>query len=293
MADCQVDINFNDLVESAFNNVFVKPFPLGAYPLKNNSVGISNLSFPNSIFNITSATTNSRFNNNAFQYIWIDNVVYNVVLPDGIYEIEDINNFLINTFISNGHYLLDGNGNYVVYLQLQVNPTQYTITLNAFPVPTSLPTGYTNPASLVFPVTPTTPQLTVLSTNNFGLVIGFEAGNYPPAQQSTNYSVQSTKAPQVNPISTIYILCNLANNPLEKQCTTVFSFNLNGVPAGTVYTPNISVVRYVPVFRSQFTDVQLTFVDQNYNPIYINDTRISIGVYIRNNDPYSEAFFKQ
>jgi hypothetical protein len=293
MSDCQVDLNYTNLVPSAFNNVYRKIFPLGSFPLKNNSAGISNLAIPNSIFNVTSATTMNRFNNNFFQYIWIDNVTYDVVLPDGIYEVSDINAFLINTFISNGHYLLDSNSNYVVYLQLQVNPTAYAITLNAFPVPDTLPTGWSNPASLVLPGSPTTPQLVVPSTNKFGLLIGFNGGTYPSTQQSTNYSIDSQIAPQINPISVIYVLCNLVNNPLEIPCTIIYSFDFNGVPAGTVFKPNINVVRFVPVFRSQFTEVEISFVDQDFNPIYINDTRISIGVYIKNNDPLSETFISQ
>lgn len=292
MSDCQIDINYTNLVSSAFNNQYTKNFPQGAYPLKNNSIGVSSLFFPNSIFNVSGLYTNSGFNNNSFSYIWWDNVTYTMTLPDGLYEVADINNYLLNTMISNGHYLLDANGDYVVYLQIQVSPTIYAVVINAFPVPTSLPTDYTNPAGMSFPATTTTPQIVIPSTNNFGLLLGFSSGTYPSSQQTTNYSVSSDLTPQINPISVIYMLCDVVYNPLEVPSTIIYSFSLNGVASGTVYNPNINLVRFVPVARSQFTGITIRFVDQDFQPIYINDTRISVGIYIKNNDPLSDGFSK-
>eukprot|EP00952_Eustigmatos_sp_NYUAD-ZCMA_P003085 13407-Eustigmatos_ZCMA.PRE.1 len=67
--------------------------------------------------------------------------------------------------VSNGHYLTDSNGDYVYYIEFQENSVYYAVQLNCYYVPTALPSGYSNPASMTFPATNKTPQVVIPSTN--------------------------------------------------------------------------------------------------------------------------------
>ena len=163
-------LNSNNVVDNGNNDTMIYKFPAGAVTFNRNVIAISSISLYFSWFNITSATTNSEYNNNSYEYVWYGSTgasTYTVTMPDGYYEISDINAYLQSVLVSNGHYLTDSSGNYVYYLQLEVNQTEYAVQFNSYPIPSSLPSGYSNPASMSFPSADTTPQITILSTNNF------------------------------------------------------------------------------------------------------------------------------
>ena len=127
--------------------------------------------------------------NNTFQYQWTvgsTTTTYDVVLPDGLYEVADINAYLQAEFIENGHYLKNADEENVFYAEFVVNKTNYGITLNTYPVPTSLPTGFTQPVQDAqstattaawpgYPATTFNPNIKMVSTNNFHKLIGFSS----------------------------------------------------------------------------------------------------------------------
>ena len=62
----------------------------------------------------------SPLGNNIFSYTWkVGSTVttYTVTIPDGLYEISDLNSYLQYKFIANGHYLTQWLG--LVYIQPQ------------------------------------------------------------------------------------------------------------------------------------------------------------------------------
>ena len=65
------------------NSTFHYAFPQSVV-FKNQEIALSSLTMFNSVYNISSA-----LNNNKFQYVW-NSTLYTLTLPDGIYEVFDI-----------------------------------------------------------------------------------------------------------------------------------------------------------------------------------------------------------
>ena len=123
----------------------------------------------------------------------------NLTIPDGNYNVSQLNAFLLDYLIDNKYYLINPAGDIVVYLQLIENPTFYKIQFNAFLVPTALPGGWTDPG-FSFPAVSETPQLIVPATN-FRDLIGFNAGTYPSVPSAIDYTKLSDYTPQISPVS--------------------------------------------------------------------------------------------
>lgn len=281
-----VIINSGNLVSNSYNDTYKYSFPLGSVYFKNDQIGVSNISIFYSWKNITSATTGGGYNNNSFSYIWIDGTTNTVTMPDGFYEISDINSYLQNVMVTNGHYLVDSNGDYVYYLELASNVTYYAIQLNAYAVPTSAQATtleYTQPSSATwsFPSSAKTPQF-VISSSNFTKIIGFTAGTYPTTQQSSNYSITSNNgAPQVTPVSSLIVSCSLVNNSYSIPSTLLYSFSPN-----TTFGSQIQIsppqISYVDIQNGSYNDFQIQFFDQSLNRVEIQDTNLVVLFSIKN-----------
>ena len=135
---------------------------------------------------------------------------YTVSIPAyTTWDINGLNSLLESVMITNGHYLVNSAGQNVYYAQLSPNPPYYRTTYQTTLVPTSLPTGWTNPASFPFPVIASNVLLQI-SDSQAQIVLGFNAGTYPSATTGAIYNVNGQNAPQVNPYSTIIVKSNIA-----------------------------------------------------------------------------------
>jgi len=245
---------------------------------KGDQIALQNIIIPYSWFNINS----SLYNNNTFSYTWFNGVTYTVTLANSYLSVSDINSALQYAFISNGHYLVNSSGQNVYYGQLIYNTSQYAVQWNSYPIPSTLPSGWTNPASLTLPSNssvPSTPILNISSTNNFGTIIGFSAGSYPSVAQTTNYSVISTLTPVGSPVNTVIMYCNLVRNPFSTPQNLLYSFTPN-----TSFGENISIsppqFAYVDIIEGTYSYVEIRFTDQNLNTLQINDNNLSIQLII-------------
>ena len=175
-------LNSQNVVNPAHgNNTLVYQFP-GSVSFPSNKIAIQSIAMYYSWQNVNSTT----LNNNKFNYAWMDDLgvtrVYNVVIPDGMYQLADINSYLQYVFISHGQYLIDAAGNNVYYAEMDLNPNLYAVQINTFAVPTALPTGWTVPVARPaagiqgwpgFPPVTFNPILIILQ--NFNELIGFAA----------------------------------------------------------------------------------------------------------------------
>lgn len=282
-------LNANNVVQNSLNDTYRYYFPNGAVDFKNDEVAVASISIYFSWYNITSATTGSQYNNNTYQYIWTDgggSATYTITMPDGYYEIDTLNAYLQSQLVLNGHYLVDGTGDYVYYLEIVANQTYYGVQLNSYALPTALPAGWSNPAAIVFPAVASTPQFVILPTNNFQNVIGFNAGTYPPVVQATNYSILSQNTPQITPVSSLIMTCTLLNNKYALPNTLLYSFNVQGTQFGGLYTLNAPQFAFVSIQDGQYTDFTVQFFDQNLNRIAINDSNIVIMLVIARKEQY-------
>jgi len=239
--------------------------------------------------NINSTT----LNNNKFNYAWMDGLgvttVYNVVIPNGMYELADINSYLQYVFISNGQYLIDATGNNVYYAEMVLNPNLYAVQINTFAVPTTLPTGYTVPVARPvagvagwpgFPPVTFNPILTILQ--NFNLLIGF-AANFTTSENigvGTNLSYLSTTAPELQPNSSIYFSMSNITNPYSNPSSIIFSLS----PAVNF---GEQIVEYPPQFAwnaltpGTYSQIRLQILGIDKTPLQIMDSNMTIVLQIR------------
>jgi len=239
-------------------------------------VGIQSLQVPYSFYNITQA-----YNNNSFGYK-LNGATYVLTLADGFYETSDLNNSFQNLMYNNGHYLLDSNNNPYYFAQLSTNQNLYGIQYDAFVIPTSLPAGYTNPANVLYNTvtlsTPTVMQL-YIPNNNFTKIIGWNAGTYPVVPQTTVYSGISSIAPNLTPVNSVIIRCSLCYNKFSNVMDSFFMFAPN-----VTFGSNINIQPSYPCWLDTkvgtFQSIEIQFVDQNFNPIAMKDSNISVQLLI-------------
>lgn len=280
-------VNNTHLVNDGKNSKFEYYFPV-PQNFKNDLIAVASLSMYNSWYNISAANKN-----NQFKYTWIDGTDYTITMEDGNYEISSVNAFLQSIMVSNGHYLENSSGDYVYYLEFKVNATTYKIEINSYNVPTSTEASnlnYTQPSNATwsFPVAGgiTNPSITILnddSNKNFQKIVAFQAGTYPTDNTTNNiqtFASNTGLAPQVSPVSTISVLCNLAKNDIANPNTILYAFAPQG-SFGSQISLNFPELVYTELQDGAANKLTITLTDQNYNPITIQDEQIVIVLSIK------------
>ncbi len=279
MPNYTIAINSNN-VSGANKNQYNYNFINGSFKVgEGATISIRSVVIPYSWFNVNS----SYYQNQSFQFTWADGSLWNVTLPNGFYQVSDINQYLQEYFIANGLYLIDASGNNVYYIVLLSNQNYYANQILSYVVPLTLPSGYSQPSNIYsgFYPTPTaqTPLFTVLSAYpNFGSLIGFSVGSYPAVTQITNYSVLSNITPNLTPVNAIVMLCNLISNTVAMPSNILDSFTLQNTTFGSdgLYEPPYK--SEMKIKEGQYNSIQITFVDQNFNNIVMNDSNILINL---------------
>lgn len=229
--------------------------------------------------NITSLKSN-----NTFQIIHPTSggsTTLSMTIPDGGYEVADLAYFLKWDLIRKGYYIQNSsNGEYTVYCNLVANPSTYSVEFISYPVPTTLPSGFTAGPAISFPGTTRGPQL-VVSTNNFGTVIGYNAGTYPAVAPTVVTTSSSTKVPVVSDVQNVVLTLDSAFNPFAPNSQVIHSISPAGVSYGRLITSEPNELSFVPQqqgFRSEIT-IQLS--NQALQPIDLRDTDITLKLILR------------
>lgn len=292
-------LNQTNIVQDGQNNKLVYKFP-NSISLKDKYIAVSNVSMFYSWFNISQAQVN-----NTITYTWTIGTTpttFTVVIPDGLYEISDINTFLQWTMINNGHYLINSIGSYVYYFELLVNPSRYAIQINTYQVPTSLPSGFTQPAN--FPGYPTqtfNPIITIPPA--FNIIVGYPAyftsngniGNaYTPPNPTVNnnyvakngagtLSYLSSVSPQVQPNNNVLFSLSNINNPYSQPSSIIYSLNPNVAVGEQIYEtpPNFM---WNKLIDGTYNEIRLTFLSTNLEPLIIKDPNMTILLTIRDRE---------
>ena len=289
-------LNSNNIVQDGQNNKLLYQFP-NSVLFKANSIAVSSVSMYYSWFNIASI-----YQNNTFTYTWTSGTTtttYTVLIPDGIYEISDLNYFLQYTFIENGLFLVNGSGQNVYYAEFVLNPTRYAVQINTYLFPTSLPTDYTNPSSLVFPTDSFNPVITIPA--NLNIIMGFSP-NYttptninnayvPPANQSLilkntdtgTISCLSTQAPNLQPNSSIYLAVSNINNPYSLPSSIIYTIVPQG-GAGTLITDKPPQFIWNKLIDGTYNQMLVSFLGTDLQPIPLNDPQMTIMLAIKDAD---------
>jgi hypothetical protein len=249
------------------NSTYEFKFP-SSRTFKNAKLAMNSISLYYSWRNIK-----EEYNNNKFSYQISGYPVTNVVIPDGNYEVQDLNQFLQNEFIKNGHYIRDTEGNNVYWIEILTNPNIYAVQLNIFETPSSLPTGFSNPANFVFPAVAARPTITFNA--DFGKILGLSAGTYSAA------STLSTITPEVSPVSSVLVGCNLVNNEFTNPPDIIYSFTSGSTKYGSMIHVENSNLIFSDIRDGTYNSLVIRFYDNNFKKLDILDRSLIIYIIIK------------
>ena len=235
----------------------------------------SQVTIPYSWYNITTAqsvTIQWTVGVTVNSYVW--------TISAGFYTVSDLNLALQLFCTNNGLYLTSGSSN-VYYLSLYTNTALYKNQLIAELVPTSLPSGYTQPSGFVgYPTTTQTPRI-VLSTSSSQInsILGFATGSFPSVN-TANISVLSTIVPVGSAVNSLLMTCNLVNNPVAMPSNI-----LCGIPIDTTFGSNLNYApswqQWVKITPGRYSSITVQFLDQDFSPLTALDTNVLIVLNIR------------
>jgi len=290
-------LNQSNIVPNGNNSTLVYKFP-NSIKLTDKYIAVSSINMFYSWFNITAA-----LGNNILYFQWDSAGPFSTItIPDGLYEISQLNHFLQFYFIQNGYYYIDTNGTNVYMAEIILNTSRYAVQLNTFYnySAATLPANLSTPAS--FPGYPAQRQNPVITFPiNFNSIVGYTAGfsSNPnilnayvppvPSIKSQNYVAKSTigtlsylsnLSPQVQPNSNVLFSISNINSPYSQPSSVIYSIS-PAVAVGEQISdvpPNYCWVKLVDGTYSQLT---LTLLGNNLQPLVITDPNLTILLVIR------------
>lgn len=257
------------------NSTFRYYPPAGTISLNRSEIGLESISIPYSWFNITTAFNNRSIGSIAWPTGAASYDYYQVVFDEGFYTVDSLNAWIQNWMIQQGLYLINDSGEYVYYLEIVQNSTFYRLQWNLYDVPTSLPSGWSNPGGLVFPSTSRKPMITIGSSSNFGALIGFSAGTYNSA---TNLG---DLIPQLSPVTQIIVQTISLDNKYSTVPSNLHAFTVVNTTFGSMIQVEPPNITYVDVCDCSVNYIDIKLVDQNYNPLAFQDTAVLIKIIIK------------
>jgi len=271
-----------NVVQDGLNSSLVYNFP-NSIRFSDHSIAVAKISMYYSWTNINAFP----LANNTFQYQTIiggvTQAAVTVTIPDGVYEISQLNEFLQFTFINAGFYLINDLGQNVYYAEWIVNPTLYSIQINTYPVPTSLPLGWTQPINWIgYPTVTYNPSLILLA--NFNKILGFAINFTTPLSSGVGniLSFTSSIAPQVQPNPTLFVASSGIQNIYASPSSIIYSVTpVVAVGEQIVDTPNEYV--FSKFLEGTYSDIRLRFLGTDLNQIKLLDPTMTITLLIRDN----------
>jgi hypothetical protein len=280
-----VALNRSNIVNRT-NNVLRYELNNSSVNFKGTEVALASVQLYNSQFNIDAAT----YRNNTFSIIMPASgttLTIPFTLQDGYYSYSDLNNAIQLSLIQAGAYLIDAAGNNVFYIKISENSAYYACQVDVAGVPTTLPVGFTRPASGLYsstgsglPSSAFTPRL-VIDNSNFGNIIGFSPSTMPANWTTTTQSFLSTRTPQINPTSSFVIRCNLVNNSYSNPPDILSVFTTQGTSVGQMIDVKPAELAWLEVVDASRSYIQIEITDQDGGTVFFRDSNISIQLLLR------------
>ena len=269
-----------NIVPGSNNNTLIYQFP-SSVNFDNHSVAVAQV---NMFYSWTNINANP-LQNNKFSYSYdtgAGQVNFDVVIPDGIYEITDLNNFLQYTFITNGTYLVNDLGQNVYYIEFLLNPTLYAVQINTYPQLTALPVGWTNPSGLG--LGSTNANATITLTAKFNEILGFVAGYVTPqpAVPNTIFSVLSTVAPQVQPNPSVFLSMNCIQNIYAIPSSIIYAIT-PVTASGTQISDRPNQYSWNRLLSGTYNQLRIQLLGTDLGAINILDPNMTIILLIQDN----------
>jgi hypothetical protein len=300
-------LNQSNIVPDGKNNTLSYKFP-NSVSFPHHEIAIQNITMYYSWENINT----SPLSNDTFSYVWRvagTDTPYNIQIPNGLYEVSDLNYYLQYIFIKNGHYLINSAGKNVYYAEFLVNATRYAVQINTFPVPTSAGwtynsgtnqwtgntgtayAGWTTPTADTasgssawagFPTTTFNPELTI--PNNLNKILGFSTPN--PFKTSinsgvgTNLSYVSDTSPQVQPNSSVYVAISNIANKYAIPNSIIYSLSPS-VAFGEQIIEKPPQFAWNKLLSGTYNELRISILGINFQPLTILDPNMTLVLVIR------------
>jgi hypothetical protein len=284
MSTTNILINSSNVVTNSNNSKYEYYFPTPK-TMNNGSIALHSLQMYYSWFNINA----TLYNNHKFKYKWWNSNgdlvdTFTVTIPDGFYTITTLNLFFQSVLLKNLHYLYDTiSKQNIFFLEFVENSTYYSIQLNTVPMykSGSVPVDITKAGTWNYPTNKETPVVSILSTGNFKDLIGFNSGSYPETLKSSLYQKLSDYTPQLSPVSSVIVRCNLVSNDSAIPNDVLYSFSSGSTVWGGIIDvkPNSIYFNHIP--SGMYSKLTLTFYDQNHRNIHIKDSQLLMTLLIR------------
>ena len=290
-----VVLNQNNITSDGLNSELVYKFP-NSVMFKDKYIAVTSISMYYSWFNILSTQANNKLS-----YTWTAGGVtttYTITIPDGLYEIADLNRFIQFTCIQNSTYWIIAGANFYPF-EIIVNPNRYAVQLNTYLIPTALPASASVPGG--FPGWPTTTQNSqVTFSANFNQIVGYTAGfisngnvgnAYTPgtATTATNFasknsigtlSYLSNVSPQVQPNSNVLFNISNINNPYSQPSSVIYSLSPS-VSIGSQISVQPPNFMWNKLIDGMYNELRLQLKGTNGSRLQIQDPNMTILLTIR------------
>jgi hypothetical protein len=270
-------LNSKSVINNGNNNIFQYQFLNGFRIEDNAEICVSSVQVPYSWYNVSYFYQNTKFN-----LVFPTNattITIPVTIPDGFYTVPQLQSYIEQVCIINNYYLINTAGNYVYYVNLSYNIRAYKVQLICSLVPTTLPSGWTNPG-WTLPTVTRCPQIQVLD-NYFGKLIGFNIGTHPPTTTS-NFSKISDYTPLGSNVNSIIMRCNLVSNNVCYPSDIIDSFAISNATFGANINYSSSYEKWVKIQSGTYQTLTVTMQDESFNDIKMNDSNSVITLIIRN-----------
>ena len=242
-------------------------------------IALSSATIPFSWFNISQSQ-----NNNTFQIIHpttVGSTTLTITLDDGGYEISDINTAMRVALINQGYFIQNTSTlEQRVYAELRVNKSSYQIEFVSYPLPTSLPSGWSAGSAITFPIIGRGPQIIVPNTP-IQVRLGFPPATYPSSAPTVLTVSKSTNIPVVSDITNLMILLDSAYNPYSQNNQVLTSISPAGVTFGRLITFNAPEFIFTPQQSGARQELTFRIVDQFFREVELVDKDIVLNLVIR------------
>ena len=279
-----VVLNSTNIVGSG-NNQLVYTFP-NSVSFPNHLIAVQSINMYYSWANVNA----SPLNNNKFSYTWTVGAAvttYTLTVPDGLYEVSDLNYFLQYNMILNGTYLINAAGENVYYAEFIVNPNRYSVQINTFLVPTSLPAGWTAPTGSVpdgtapfvgFPTVSITPIITLIG--NFAELFGYTAGYATTTSTTLNLSFNSSTAPNIQPNSSLYLAISNISNKYAIPSSIIYNITPN-VGFGEQIQERPPEFGWNKLLEGTYNQLRVQLLGHDFAPVQVLDPNMTIVLVIK------------
>jgi len=272
-------INQSNHVDAGFGNRYIYKLDRDIEFNAQMKVGLQSIKMYNSSFNIS-----SDIGNNIITLKWFSNT-HTIIIPNGYYEVIDLNFFLQKQLILLGYYYFDSSNNYYNW-ELVTNPTEYSININYYALPLLADsTQYTKGSgsnSWDFPASAIPGNDIQLNLNPvLAKMLGFTQLNFPLVRTDTYNNLNNTQyssniTPNIQYISSYVISCNLIDSIYSSGNSNI----LASVPIDVEFGLTIKYVTpqivYTDIKPSRYREIVIEFLDQKLQPLKFIDKNILI-----------------